>query len=207
MRASAKLLERHLPPGRRAAEADGVVEWLDAHGMPDNHDEAWRYTPVEAIVAALESAAPAPSTKPAIDRALVDELAGDHGGPRLVLVDGVLVPELSDGLDAIEVTWERSFAAGAGPAHEPADGFDALSRLAGAGTSVLRLSADFSPLGPPVQVVHVGLSGAAVHPRLVVHVAPGSAQERKSTRLNSSHSCASRIPPSAFKKNTAININ
>src|SRR3546814_7606109 len=87
--------------------------------MPDNHDEAWRYTPVEAIVAALESAAPAPSTKPAIDRALVDELAGDHGGPRLVLVDGVLVPELSDGLDAIEVTWERSFAAGAGPAHEP----------------------------------------------------------------------------------------
>src|SRR3546814_18178519 len=122
--------------------------------MPDNHDEAWRYTPVEAIVAALESAAPAPSTKPAIDRALVDELAGDHGGPRLVLVDGVLVPELSDGLVALEVTWQLTFAAGAGPAHAPADGFQTLSRLAAAATSLSRLFTDFTLLGPPSPVLH-----------------------------------------------------
>src|SRR3546814_17888975 len=121
MRASAKLLERHLPPGRRAAEADGVVEWLDAHGMPDNHDEAWRYTTAEAIVAALETAAPAPSTKPQIPRARLNELAGDHGRPRVVLVEGVLVPDQATGPAHNETTREGRFASGSSTATTTTD--------------------------------------------------------------------------------------
>src|SRR3546814_9588844 len=50
------------------------------------------------------------------------------------------------------------------------------------------------------------LRPAANHGRGAVHVQVGAhAGDRKSTRLNSSHSCASRMPSSARNKKTTYN--
>ncbi|MBN2624161.1 MAG: hypothetical protein JXA83_12355, partial [Acidimicrobiales bacterium] len=77
-----EVLDRLLPPG---ADGDpGARGWLAAHGLPRPRDEAWRYTPLDEIVAGLEEAGPpasggdvaAPLDQVALDRAAVDRLAG-----------------------------------------------------------------------------------------------------------------------------------
>src|SRR5690606_30425506 len=95
----AALLDRLAPaeaadtagPGALAARA-----WLAAHGLPDPKDEAWRYTPVDQIVARLHEVVGAAVLDGGrgddVDLATVDALAGDHGGPRLVFVDGLYRP-------------------------------------------------------------------------------------------------------------------
>src|SRR4051794_5548642 len=85
--ATVSLLDRlALPPTNRRAELARV--WLEEHGLPTTRDEAWRYTPVDDIVRALSVATPALETSNGVSRAMVDDLAGDHGGPRLVFVNG-----------------------------------------------------------------------------------------------------------------------
>src|SRR5690606_10128393 len=86
----ASLLERLAPTPGEGVRADRGRAWLDAHGLPDRRAEAWRYTPIDDIVALLDTVGPAPDRRGSIDRAAVDELAGDHGGPRLVVVNGLV---------------------------------------------------------------------------------------------------------------------
>ena len=96
MTADTSLLERLAPTPIAGARAERGRAWLGAHGLPDGREEAWRYTPLDDIRAALEWARPAPESSTTIDRAMVGEVAGDHGGPRLVFVNGVLAAALSD---------------------------------------------------------------------------------------------------------------
>lgn len=77
-------------------------------GLPHRRVEAWHYTDLRMLMREALPIAPAPT--PATIEALRSELGkGTAFGPRLVLVDGVFVPELSDCLPAgVEV---RSLAA------------------------------------------------------------------------------------------------
>jgi len=178
----ADLLDRIGPvaaPSKGAAEARA---WLDRHGLPDRRDEAWRYTPVPAVVEALaetppSDAGPVPSgavpAAIAIDRDLVDRRAGRPDGPRLVVVDGRLAAPLSD-LDALPAA-VRVGPAGGAPGAPPADGFEALGRVVGGGA----VAVDVGPGGDRrLHVVHVatGRSGGA-HPALSLHVSAGAAFE------------------------------
>ena len=65
---------------------------------PSAREEAWRYTPVDEIVARMGAAAAAatPASDASVSRQTVDALAGSHGGHRLVFVNGVYEPGLSD---------------------------------------------------------------------------------------------------------------
>ena len=102
---STGLLERLAPPTPSSARAERGRVWLAAHGLPTSRDEAWHYAPVDVIVRALETATPPADPSPAMTRAAVDDLAGDHGGPRLVFVNGALDLGASDVGSPVDGLW------------------------------------------------------------------------------------------------------
>ena len=68
----AGLLDRLVPPSPPNPRAERGRDWLAAHGLPTTRDEAWRYTPVDDIVGALEAAAPAPASTSEVSPSVVD---------------------------------------------------------------------------------------------------------------------------------------
>lgn len=179
------VLDRLVPEARDGRPALGRA-WLDAHGLPTAKDEAWRYTPVDDIVAALLRSRPGPDVGRSVEPAVLDELVVDLGGPRLVHVNGTYAPHLSrtDGLGpglwvggVEELRPKRR--PGTAPADEPADGFHALNWAAGRDVAAVLVDADSTPtdVDRPLQIVHLTVAGddpSSVHPRTVVRVGPRS---------------------------------
>jgi Fe-S cluster assembly protein SufD len=176
------LLER-LAPSATGERADRGRAWLARHGLPHRGDEAWKYTPVDDVIRAFEAARPARDHPDGISRALVDDLAGDHGGPRLVCVNGVLAPSLSDlerrpagvwlgGVDGLRLRSRPTSAAD----DQPVDGFHALNWVAGCDVAAVIVE-PAAVLDEPVHVVHLSTSTEGVgasHPRTVVRVGADS---------------------------------
>lgn len=184
MSPSAALLERLAPTTAVGARAERGRVWFEAHGLPDRHEEAWRYTALDGIVAALETARPAPRTSVPVDRSVVDELAGDHGGPRLVVINGVLATELSELVPAVAGLWlggadglrPRRAPGASAPQDEPVDGFHALNWAAGLDVAAV-LAEPGTRLDVPVHVVHLAVPGdevTLVHPRTVIRLGQAS---------------------------------
>jgi Fe-S cluster assembly protein SufD len=144
-----------------------------APAFPSARDEAWRYTPVDEILAALDGAVPA--TAALVPRSVVDELAGSHGGVRLVFVNGALAAAVSDhdGLPA-GVSYGR--APTVAPPGDGSDGFEALAHAAGQDVASVLVAAGVD-VPVPIHVVHVvvpGVERTVTHPRTVVEVGAGS---------------------------------
>lgn len=156
--------------------------WLDAHGFPTARDEAWRYTAVDEIVARLEAATPSTpipvSMSTGLTRAVVDALAGDHGGPRLVFVNGEYAAELTDRSLLAPGLWCGRLADVA-PEFEAdrlaaidvvGDGFQALNRAAAPDAAVVLVDAG-ARVDDVVHVVHLSVPGhepGASHPRTIL---------------------------------------
>ena len=169
------------PSWRREARLV-ALDWLAVNPMPTRRDEAWRYTAVDDLMTLLAGAVrPRQSFDLAVDE--IDALAGDHGGPRLVLVNGTYAPTGSrHGQDpGVRI---GTFSAltrdpAAGPALEPArlDGFVALNCLAGDDGASIRVAAGAAAAGP-IHVVHVAAPdpGATLitHPNTVIQIEPGA---------------------------------
>ncbi|MCB0978548.1 MAG: Fe-S cluster assembly protein SufD [Acidimicrobiales bacterium] len=169
------LLERLVPADTSGGDgSDRGREWLNAHGLPTGREEAWLYTPVSEIVAALDEAElpAAPGSAP-VEGELIDRLAGSHGGPRLVVVNGVFVPDLSDlgaGIDGLRLSGP-STQDGSRTQFDPTDGFQALNWAAG--TEVTVTTDPDARIEVPVHVVHVTVPGEGVtltNPRTLLTV-------------------------------------
>lgn len=178
MSATAPLLDRLVALVRRDGQAAGAVAWLRDHGLPDRRDEAWRYTPVERIVAALGTVTTTSGDASHLaTRELISRLAGDHG-QHIVLVDGAYAPSLSDpGVIQVSVGEAAAGAMAGDPSGDGfEDGFDALNAAASPGITALRVEPGVK-LDVPVHVVHLALGGRGVsvaQPRLLVEVGDGS---------------------------------
>jgi Fe-S cluster assembly protein SufD len=144
-------------------------------------DEAWRYTPVAELVRALDDAVAAPAALPGFDRRTVDELAGDHRGPRVVFVNGAYVPYLSDTDGLPAGVWcggsegLRRRAAAQVPLPERDDDFLAANRAARRDIAVVIVDPD-TAVDEIVHVVHLAAPGDATsldHPATLVDVGPG----------------------------------
>jgi Fe-S cluster assembly protein SufD len=148
---------------------------------PSTRDEAWRYTPVDAIVTLMTAgtSADGAAPRPAITRVDVDRLAGDHGGPRLVFVNGCYEPQLSadDGSPpgvSCQVIHgpERQ---GAPVAGDVTDGFLARNRAEARDAAVIVVATGAS-VDEPLHLVHVSAApGTAsapsvAHPRASIEV-------------------------------------
>lgn len=146
-----------------------------AVALPSPRDEAWRYTPVDHIVTRLEAAAPASGRGVDVDRALVDALAGSHGGPRLVTVNGGVDAELSDIGDVRPGMWVGRIADAPASAVAPSagprdDGFQALNRAAATDGAVIVVGAGVDTR-EPLHIVHLAAPGDGPivnHPRTII---------------------------------------
>ena len=78
------------PPDRRTHASD----WLRLHGLPSTKDEWWRYADLDAALRSDFVPAARPPTAE-LDGGEIDRVAGRHGGPRLVFVDGTFMGSLS----------------------------------------------------------------------------------------------------------------
>ena len=178
------LLDRLIPSGPTDPPGLRATNWLLTHGLPDPHDEAWRYAPVTQILERLTTYEPA-RPRP-ITRADIDRLAGAHGPNRVVLVNGKYTPELSDLDTNTTGTWigRLSELAHGDTAAPPsvnrgfADGFHALNQAASSDPAVVIVEAGAghdAHLGAPapIHIVHVIVPGATPeisHPRTVIEV-------------------------------------
>jgi Fe-S cluster assembly protein SufD len=179
---AAPVLERLLPDSSGAIPASPVKTWLDLHGLPTGREEAWRYTPVDDIKTALEGAVLADPVAVAVDADFVDAVAGDHGGVRLVYVNGVHAPELSRSAPmAPGVTWESGPALAELPAgvgdQLRYDGFQALNQLSAPESVTVRIAAG-TDVAEPIHLVHLNRPAAdqavVTQPRTTVEVGAGA---------------------------------
>lgn len=157
--------------------SDTIVEF------PTTREEAWRYTALDEIVGHFESAGDAGSRAAAVTRELVDELAGSHGGSRLVFVNGTYDAALSDrterspglrcdGVSSIDLaSWTDP------PEHHGRDGFLARNRSSGHDAGVIVVD-PAAVIDEPVHIVHLAApdphaedgQSTISHPRTIIDV-------------------------------------
>ena len=135
-----------------------------------SRDEAWRYTPVDEIVARMTAAAATThAIGMSVSRSVVDALAGSHDGPRLVFVNGVYEAELSDHHDLPLGLW--CGVAGPHHIHNHIDGRDIAVVVADAGARI----------DEPVCIVHLATpdhrearASVISRPRTIIDMGEGS---------------------------------
>lgn len=156
---------------------------------PSAREEAWRYTPVDEIVSRIATAALAMSCAAgtSVSRLVVDALAGKHGGPRLVFVNGVYAAGLSDHDDLPAGLWcgpadPVDSRAATPEAPIGIDGFVARNHAAGHDVALVVVDPGLR-IHEPVQVVHLAApanaggpdaTGRISHPRTVIDVGDNS---------------------------------
>ncbi|UPJ53625.1 Fe-S cluster assembly protein SufD [Bradyrhizobium sp. 200] len=91
-----------LPGTGKVAEArSAAFEAYDRVGLPHRRIEDWKYTDLRALMREVLPLAPAPDAAALTRAAAAVKLQAIKGARRLVLVDGVFVPKLSE-LDGLE---------------------------------------------------------------------------------------------------------
>jgi Fe-S cluster assembly protein SufD len=135
-----------------------AFEAFERAGLPNRRIEEWKYTDLRALMGEVLPLAPVPDAE-AIKRARsAVKTASVKNATRLVLVDGVFVPDLSDAAETgVSVTTLRQ-ALENGDSHlltaESADAMIALN-AAMATDGVLISVADGANLARPLQIIHV----------------------------------------------------
>ena len=159
-----------------AARRSEAFAWIAEHGMPTRHDEPWHYSPHNELGTAMGNAAPAQARS--VDPSTIESLAGQHGGPRLVFVNGFYSADLSDPATSSEV-WcgpggqvpsEQHSLVETAEAREFTDGFHALNRADG-GEAAVVIAAPGSTTDAPIHIVHLTAPGDTLevaHPRTVI---------------------------------------
>jgi Fe-S cluster assembly protein SufD len=128
--------------------------------LPSGRDEAWKYTPVDDILAVAYEVA-SRTTRVPVRSVAVDELAGDLGGLRLVFVNGYFVDALSSSA-------------------RPGDGVACgvgLPGPEGEDTATVRVEPS-SLVSKPVHIVHLSMPGdvaTASYPRTLIDVGSAAA--------------------------------
>jgi Fe-S cluster assembly protein SufD len=148
-----------LPGSGRVADVRAqAFEAFERAGLPNRRIEEWKYTDLRALMREVLPLAPAPQAD-AIKRARAAlKTAGVKGATRLVLLDGIFVPELSDAAEAgITVKALRQALEDGDSNLLTADAADAMISLNAAMTTdgVLVSVADGATLARPLQIIHV----------------------------------------------------
>lgn len=173
-------------PAWLAATRLAALEWVGEHGFPTRKDEDWKYTGLESILAVPFVAAIGGSGR-WVSAEMIDAVAVDLGGPRLVFVNGHFAVELSrlTALPAgVEVTNLAAVLA-AGPqrlepffSHAPGEhhAFAAFNDALAEDGAFIHLAPGTS-VDEPIQLVFLSDPGGSAFmssPRSVIVAEPGS---------------------------------
>jgi Fe-S cluster assembly protein SufD len=168
-----------LPGSGKVAEARRrAFEAFERAGLPNRRIEEWKYTDLRALMREVLPLAPAPDAE-AIKRARSAlKTASVKNATRLVLVDGVFVPELSDAAETgVSVKTLRQALENGDSQLLTADSSDAMIALnaAMATDGVLVSVADGANLARPLQIIHVATaSKVSAYTRSHVRVGRGA---------------------------------
>lgn len=164
-----------------AARAEALQAFA-ARGLPDQHNELWKYTSLRALAQKAYAAGDPEASGRAVDAALLPAAAMQ--GPRVVFVNGTFRADLSQLAGLPDGVTVQSLAAALREAPEPLrflldrraddddDGFTLLNRALAADGLILKIAAGVEAR-EPLHIVHVGLSaevGAACHLRSHIEV-------------------------------------
>ena len=170
-----------------------ALQWVSERGFPTARDEAWKYTRVGPLLnVAFEPAEPDPSRR--LSSAVIDQLAGNLGGIRLVFVNGHFAPDCSslkklpqgtkverlasalaeeEGGGSLEAHLSRPFA-------EQTHAFTALNAACAEDGAFVRIPAN-TMIEHPIHLVFLSDAGAAItagplvsHPRSLLLAGAGS---------------------------------
>jgi Fe-S cluster assembly protein SufD len=150
----------------------------EAAGLPHRRIEEWKYTDLRALMREVLPLAPAP------DAAALDRARGGlkpvviNGATRLVLVDGIFVPELSDTAEAGVTLRTLRDALEDGDSNllvtEPSDAMVSLNAAMATDGMVISV-ADGATLTRPLQIIHVAtVSKASAFTRSQVKIGRGA---------------------------------
>jgi Fe-S cluster assembly protein SufD len=148
-----------------------AVADTDDRVLPTGREEAWKYTPVAEIMAALRESVPGRLAD--VSRVDLDRLAGDLGGTRLVFVNGVRSGALSD--VALPAGVRLGSAGRHGLRASATDGFGVLDADGPDGADLT--VAPGVVVEEPIHVVHLSVPGdvrTASHPRTLVDIGDGA---------------------------------
>ncbi|HEX7326688.1 MAG TPA: Fe-S cluster assembly protein SufD [Rhodanobacteraceae bacterium] len=186
MQAAAAGLAAPTGPAWLSAARRAALDEFAQRGLPDTHNELWKYTALRALTQRRYAAGdPAAATRAVAVDAL--RLPGVEG-PRIVFVNGVfradlsMLDDLPDGVALeplshalVERPESMRFLLGSKP-HAGDDGWTLLSRALAVDGVVLRVAAGCK-VAAPLQLVHVGQdSGAAAawHLRSLIEIEAGA---------------------------------
>lgn len=166
---------------------EGACSWIAEHGFPTRQHEDWRYVDLRPL---LESPVTVPE-EPSLGLAREDivHLVGEGlGGPRLILLNGRLSPELSylpevpvdvhlgSMAAAVQagVLSPRDLSPQGGATFQ--DGFEALNAAFSIDGAFLEVAGGVDP-GIPVEIVYLAVGGdqlAMSNPRTLIKVGSGA---------------------------------
>ena len=156
--------ERLPGQGKVADVRRQAFEAFERAGLPNRRVEEWKYTDLRALMREVLQLAPAPGDE-AIRRAHVAlKTASVKDASRLVLVDGVFAPELSDVPEtSVSLKTLREALEGGDSTLLAADATDAMISLnsAMATDGVVISVADGANLTRPIQIIHVTTASKA----------------------------------------------
>ena len=154
-----------LPGTGKIAAARGAA--FDAHaqtGLPHRRIEDWKYTDLRALMREVLPLAPAPDAKELTQAATALKLQAIEGVRRLVLVDGMFAPKLSD-LDSLEKglairTLREALEAGDAALHDRLFTPDNANPMVALNSAMMTDGvvidvADGVVLTQPIQIVHI----------------------------------------------------
>jgi Fe-S cluster assembly protein SufD len=194
--------ERASEPGWIKTARRRAAAWVDANGFPSTKHEDWRYTKIDAALAVPLVAPPEGTAEDGPSSVSSSDLPAPRlGGPRVVVVNGRVVPELSvigaplpggvrvesltGALPELDVRLEQSWARCAG-------GYPHALRALNDAAALDAVVIDLSPgtvVADPIEVVFVSTSAGPPswwHPRVVVVAGAGARATLVETYLSMS---------------------
>jgi Fe-S cluster assembly protein SufD len=169
-----------LPGTGKVAAARGAA--FDAYanvGLPHRRIEDWKYTDLRALMREVLPLAPAPDAKELTQAASALKLHAIEGVRRLVLVDGVFAPKLSD-LGGLEKglgirTLREALEAGDAALHDRLFTPDNANPMVALNSAMMTDGvvidvADGVVLTQPLQIVHVATAPAAMFTRSLLRL-------------------------------------
>ena len=179
------LARGRLPGDGRVAEVrQAAIEVYERLGLPHRRVEEWKYTDLRALMREVLPLAPLPDAAVLLRAREALASIAMAGAQKLVLVDGAVVPELSDlGASAPDVTIRTlreilDDAANAARADllltETSDAMVSLNAAMATDGVVISI-ADGAHVAAPIQIVHIAVaSGASAFTRSHVRVGNGA---------------------------------
>lgn len=160
---------------------DAAFSWVSKHGFPTQKDDAWKYTWIAPILNTSFKQGEARKDV-SLSSAMIDQLAGNFGGPRLIFMNGHFIPQISSLTKLPQNIEVKSLSSAINeedeflrlrfcrPFQENTHAFTALNTACTEDGAFIKISTN-GTIEEPIHLVFLSdvKKPTAVHPRSLIH--------------------------------------